>query len=101
MTETFTSNGSLQQQQIEAVFLKILGVMWSCEQDGRILIINELGVINVKQIGRFIIYLLGSLLPYCPYWAPNAYAPQKSGHPDLDTCGCDHAPPDLDVCGCL
>jgi hypothetical protein len=32
--------------------------------------------------------LLGSLLPYCPYWAPNAYAPQNRGHPDLDACCC-------------
>ena len=40
---------------------------------------------------------IGSLHPYCPYWAPNAYAPQNSGHPDLDTCGCDHALPDLEA----
>jgi hypothetical protein len=38
---------------------------------------------------------------YADTFAVNAYAPQNSGHLDLDACGCIHMLPDLDVCGCI
>jgi hypothetical protein len=47
---------------------------------------------------RIVLYFIGGLLPYCPYWAPNAYAPQNHGHPDLDACGCVRMSPNPDVC---
>jgi hypothetical protein len=70
---------------------------------GLIINLNHKSPVETQHPHQFKInpYLLGSLLPYCPYWAPNAYAPQNRGHPDLDACGCVRVSPNPDVCGCI